>query len=539
VRHSNPQISHFKIPILKLKSLAIMSKRALLLNSLSGVALLVTEIVVAFVMSPIIVRELGNQSYGVWELLVGLVGYLGLLELGTGPALIRYVADAWSREDRAALERIFNTGLFTLAGAGLIGLLVFLVGTMWPEHLLNLRVSEARELVSVLLVFGLNLAVSLPSTALSAYLLGLQAHRFINLLRIILSVTQAFVIYHVLIAGWQPQLIWMGSIMLCGTVLQSLLWAVWIVVVDRKVRIAVSSFSVTMFKELFSYGAKSMILMAAVGILKRLVSFVIAHTAGVGQVVYFAIPNRLVEYAQSLGLALGYPLTPFFADIEGKGDRAATRQVWFQTTRILQIVTLGAPLAAAGFGEPFIRVWMGQEYAERGKWVFYILCAGLFVQGIASNCNRILLSLGRHGRLAMYSAILAPGFFLASLGLGIRWGIEGVAAAVSLFAATVAALEITFACHALGVSLSNHFRATVLRFTIPITATGTILIGLQQVAYPRCYEELLLHALAACTMYLVAVWFAVLDLEERKLLRKVVAERGRDRSSDPKAIMRS
>jgi O-antigen/teichoic acid export membrane protein len=165
---------------------------------------------------------------------------------------------------------------------------------------------------------------------------------------------------------------------------------------------------------------------------------------------------------------------------------------------------------------------MGAEYAERGKWVFYILCAGLFAQGIASNCNRILLSLGRHGRLALVSAILAPGFVLASLGLGARWGIEGVAAGVSLFAATVSALEIVFACDAMGVSIRDHVRTTALRFAIPLAGTGGVILWLQRAAYPRSYAQLAACALAACTIYAGTVWFAVFDLEERALLKRAL-----------------
>ena len=42
-------------------------KKSILLNSLSGGAFFCVNMVVAFVMSPIIVRTLGNQAYGAWR----------------------------------------------------------------------------------------------------------------------------------------------------------------------------------------------------------------------------------------------------------------------------------------------------------------------------------------------------------------------------------------------------------------------------------------------------------------------------------------
>lgn len=499
-----------------------MSKRTLLLNSFSGVALLVTNIVVAFVMSPIMIHALGNRNYGIWELLMALVGYLGLLELGIGSALVRFVADAWSREDRATLDRIFNTGVFSLAGTGMIGLLVLLVGAVWSERLFGLGGSEARELAPVLIVFGINLAAYLPRIALSAYLLGMQAHRVVNSILIIVTVIVSVAVYHILTAGLQSPLIWMAFAVFCGTIFQILLIFLWIVIVDRKVRIAVSSFSMKTMKELLGFGLKNMIVSASEGLLGKLVSVAIAYTAGVGQVVYFVIPNRLVEYVRGLAWQLGVPLTPYFADLAGRGEPSAARSAWIQTTRILQVVLLGAPLAVAALGEPFIGVWIGQEYAERGQWVLYILCAGLFAQGIVANGFRLLMSLNRHGRFALFSAIFAPICFGVSLGLGSVWGLEGVAAAVSLYVVGLSAVEVTLTCRVLGVTLSEYVRATALRFAIPITAMGGVLIGLRAIAYPTGYGELLLHGLLAGTVYLITVWFIALDPAERKYAMNII-----------------
>jgi hypothetical protein len=55
------------------------------------IAFLFTAIV-GFFLSPFVVEHLGATRYGVWSLLAGLVGYLGLLDLGIRQAVNRYVA---------------------------------------------------------------------------------------------------------------------------------------------------------------------------------------------------------------------------------------------------------------------------------------------------------------------------------------------------------------------------------------------------------------------------------------------------------------
>jgi len=113
-----------------------MSRRALVLNGASGSILLVVGIATSFVMAPFLVKQLGNASYGFWELVLGLVGYLGVLDVGVGPAVVRFVAIADGSGDRAALSKTVNAGLASFTLAGIAGGLLLIVTTLRPAWLL-------------------------------------------------------------------------------------------------------------------------------------------------------------------------------------------------------------------------------------------------------------------------------------------------------------------------------------------------------------------------------------------------------------------
>ena len=98
-----------------------MSRATLLWNSLSGTALYLVGASTAFIMSPFLVRHLGNAGYGFWELLLGLVGYLGVLDMGIGPAVVRHVALARGQKNPERLLQVINTGFFTFLCAGVVG----------------------------------------------------------------------------------------------------------------------------------------------------------------------------------------------------------------------------------------------------------------------------------------------------------------------------------------------------------------------------------------------------------------------------------
>ena len=43
---------------------------------------------VTFFITPFVVHRLGNELYGIWELVIGLTGYLGLLKFGMRTAIV-------------------------------------------------------------------------------------------------------------------------------------------------------------------------------------------------------------------------------------------------------------------------------------------------------------------------------------------------------------------------------------------------------------------------------------------------------------------
>jgi O-antigen/teichoic acid export membrane protein len=501
-----------------------VSKRKLFFNSVSSVALLITNLLVTFVMTPIIIHSLGNRNYGIWELLVGLVGYLGLLEFGMGPALVRYVADAHSRDDYVSLNHIFNTAIITLSALGTGGLFVLLGLALWPQSL-PVATSEARELVPLLVIFGLDIAAALPRIALSGYLLGLQQHRTYNFLEIIFALIQAVLIYHVLKSGWDSPLIWLSAILFLRTVLEGIVLFIWILMLDRQVRLEISAFRIETMKKLVVFGFKNTVTRASIGLLQKLVSFVIAYTVGVAHIVYFVVPNRLTEYVQSLTYAMGLPLIPYFAGAAGKNGAESTRQAWIQTGRILQLTAFWAALMAAGAGEPFIRVWMGAHYADETYPVLYILCVGLFAQGMAPNSVTMLMSLARHGAMAWFAAIYAVICFGLSVALATVWGIEGVAVAVCLFAIGMSIAGLALACRVLAIPFKAHVRANILPFFTPIALGASAFILLRSAGYPSGYAWLILHASLASLVYLSSAWFLVVNATERTFIRERLFKR--------------
>ena len=121
----------------------------LFLNSASGTLLFLVNLATAFVLSPVLVRQLGNRDYGIWDLIVSLCGYLGLLEVGVGPAIIRFIARGASQEDEVEVKRVFVTSFITLCSMGVLCLAIMSLIALNPGKVLNLAPGRKPPFVPV------------------------------------------------------------------------------------------------------------------------------------------------------------------------------------------------------------------------------------------------------------------------------------------------------------------------------------------------------------------------------------------------------
>ena len=239
-----------------------MSKK-LLLNSLSGTTLYVANVAVAFVMSPVYIRALGNRDYGLWELVMSVIGYMGLLDLGVGTALVRFVAVADGKANREDLQKTISTAfVFFSIVAGIASLLFFLLSNK-PELIAGKETSKIANLSIVFILLGINACMLFPLQVFTATLMGIQRHYYINCVRLVLLVLNAFLNYFLLQHYIGYGLVVMAIVTPTITLVQFILFAgaIWL---DKTIPpISLKAVTRNKVTEIFSFGGKTAILMVA------------------------------------------------------------------------------------------------------------------------------------------------------------------------------------------------------------------------------------------------------------------------------------
>src|SRR6478735_956763 len=99
--------------------------RLLRRNALSAYSVYVAAIFSGLLVTPILIHSIGKTAFGVWSFIGAVTIYLSVLDLGVGPSIVRFGAEARGRGSVEDLNAVVSTGL---AIYGVIALVTVPVG---------------------------------------------------------------------------------------------------------------------------------------------------------------------------------------------------------------------------------------------------------------------------------------------------------------------------------------------------------------------------------------------------------------------------
>ena len=262
----------------------------------------------AYVLTPILINTLGDTTYGLWTLLVALVGFLGLIDLGISKAVAKYLAqyDAGAKEQSirtltsTAASMYLRLTIVALAASAMVAWMapiVFDIGEYSPS-IIRL----------VILVAGLTVAVDLLGATFRAAIVGRKRFEVINLLDTGAHVLQAFLV--VLVVCWGGGLLWMAVIMLAVNVsVQALAYTF----ATRK--LAVPPYSRhdvdPEFRTLLlGFGARTFVAQGAEKLNSQSGSVITGAVMGPAAAAYYAVAESLALHCTALATAICQVIMP-------------------------------------------------------------------------------------------------------------------------------------------------------------------------------------------------------------------------------------
>jgi len=393
---------------------------------------------VSFFLSPFIVRHLGNSAYGVWVLLVSMTGYLGFLDLGIRGAVTRYVAKFHAEKEHVESSRTVSSASGLFLGAGAVAVLAAAIFAAFAIPHFKIPPSYLRAAQLVVLLAGLNVAVSFISGVFGGVIVGLQRFDLLSAVAIGGIALRAVAIFFALESG--EGLVTLALIQLGGTLCELLLGYVLARKLYPELRIGMGDVRRDHVALIFSFGFYAFLLHLSNYFIFFTDALVIAAFLPVSMVTFFAIGGNLANYGRDLVGGFSRTMTPLASKLEVESGQEGLQRAILRQARFCALAMWPIFLTFIIRGPSFIGLWMGASYSELSGHVLWILSVPWLFGTGASVVASGMLGISKHKRVVPFA--LAEGFgnlvlsiaLVRPLGiLGVAWGTAIPNLAISLF----------------------------------------------------------------------------------------------------------
>jgi O-antigen/teichoic acid export membrane protein len=494
----------------------------------SYLSTLVSSVQVLLV-TPLLVRGLGPERYGIWSLVASLAVFTILLDLGLASATTRYVAHYEELRDRARAIQSVAVSFWILVALGVVGLAVgALLAPLFP-HVFSVPGEEVASAVLVVLVVAAG-ATTFAGGAFQGALAGLMRYSSINLIRIVATIAQATA-YAVCI--------WLGGkLVALGIVLLTMTAAEVVAryVVLRRflpgLRLSPRLLERRLAREMVGMSAWISSAQIATVVRYRIDTLVVGLVAGVTAAGVYAVGQLLFIAAERFIRPITTGFFPFSAELAGRGDRAGLRDAVVTGTRVSLAVAGPLCLAIILVAKPMINVWVGPEFDDAHVVVIYLAAALLLAQ--VSRTGLVILQ--GSGNVKAPAAIIwaeAAVNFVFSVTLGLLLGLTGVALATLVATVAVStAAGVPYVCRAFGLSTSS-FLFSLARAHVPAIALA-ILSGWALSPQARAgLVTVLATGVVIGAVYLATLTVTGLSVAERRRIWGMLRRSGSEAVSDP------
>jgi O-antigen/teichoic acid export membrane protein len=389
-----------------------------------GTLAFVLTVAAQLALTPIYVKYLGFDGFGLLNILISILTPLSMLNLGFGQATIKYVAErcAVGRPDQAGAyvrsTLLFNTGL------GVLGAVLIWVGAGW---LVAIYKTEPRFVADATVGFRL-VGAGWLFTQIGSTFMGvptaLQQFRIVSLWTVVFSTLSASTGLLVLEAGGTFTQLMITRAM--WTALAAVVW--WRVAAALLPGISFwPSYDRDIFRKSMNFGVwQSMASLGGV-LAAQTDTFLLSRYLGESAVGVYRIPSLAYQQVYALVAKLAESLFPAISDMEGQGQaKEATRLV----TRGTWLISLAMVSCMGGlfvFAPDVLRLYMHGTLPPVAADVLRLFCVSSMITSATPGLVQYLLGSAQSVWLAGLSLSSGVVTFAASLIMVRKLGLNGAA----------------------------------------------------------------------------------------------------------------
>ncbi|MDX8335690.1 MULTISPECIES: oligosaccharide flippase family protein [Cetobacterium] len=348
-----------------------MARNELKIGTALSMITIIASSFIQILYTPLYMRYLGPGDYGINSLVQSIMGYISILNLGLGNAMLRYTV-RYRAEGKIEEENSLN-GMFLVIYSILMSI-AFIIGIYIYVNLgkffgSRFSIEELSKTKAVFLIMSLNIILSFPMGIFSTNITSREKflyQRGIKLITIVLNPIMGAIL---MINGY-------GLIAVTvSTVIFAILSYMFDIVYALKLgmKIKFSKFDNRILREIFTYSFFIFLNVLIDQIYWGTDRVIIGRYVGVGGIAIYSVGAIFNTLYMGFASAVSGVLFPRINRLIVEEKHDEVNDMFLKIGR-LQYILLG--LISSGFiifGKDFITLWVGKEYIEAYKIALWIM----------------------------------------------------------------------------------------------------------------------------------------------------------------------
>jgi len=486
-------------------------------NAAANYGRMLVQIASVAVLTPYIIKHIGQDDFGLWSLVISTLGFLSLLDLGFGTGVVKYVAECHGSGDIHKRNRILSTlAVVYLAISAASGARIVVLSAFFT-HMFDVPAAQQGKATVLLWILAVRFVLlALPLGLFRNALYGEQRVYLINLIQVAATVAYAAGSWLALRRGYGVlALAWVN---LAAMLLEYLGYAWFAYRKMAHLRLSHQLLDRRLLKEAASFSSAQFLINVASLILLRTDPIIVSAFLPLSAVAIYAVALKVAENAYLLAKQFTNLLGPLAAQLKGKAEDTKIRFIFVNCTKFAMAPCMMLTVSMYVFGREALGFWVGPQFAPGGAILMVLLTA--MTLGMAELTASAVLSMTGHHRVTAWAAVAEV---VVNVGLSVALvrplGLVGVAVG-TLATSVLIGLLVTVrrACELHGVTYSSYAARALAPALLPGAAQFAMTLALKRWAPPGGLLAVGILIIPGALLYVLLFWFFCIERSEKDLL---------------------
>ncbi len=472
--------------------------------------------------TPIIIKSVGRDQYGIWALAGVLTSYAQLSDFGITESLVKYAAEYHAQRDGDQINRLVNTALVFLLGLAIVigGLLLLLLPVV-TDQLLRIPPHFHDE---ALLVFRLSVVIFLINLVMGVFnslVISTQQIGYTSLINITSTVIGVAGTLWFLHQGWG-----LRGLVATNTIVAAVTGGLNMIVARHLfpgLRINFRRWTDRpMMGRIFAFSWKIQASNVSQLMIFQIDRILLSRYLGLEAVALYEIGSNAAYYAKSFLSVIFAPMVPAASALQATDEKSLISGLYNRSFKFMVLLAVPFSFLVMALADPFIRIWMGSGFALSAI-TLQLLMPAYLVNILCGPGTFILNGINRPD-VAMRSAFLAGAANLLLCYILVKtFGYFGLIAGISI-SLTCSAIYFFFMLHRVlpEVGRGRYWNVFLRPIVISVPAAA-LLYYLDRFMSLASIPALLAAALVYVSIvFLLLIKSSYLDDFERKIFAGLI-----------------